>query len=168
MKTLFYKSVENIPISILKDNFIRCVLLDVDNTIRPYKGKELCKGSVQWIKQVKKEGIKIILCSNNFKKTLAPFAKELGVDYISFCLKPSPILLFKAKMRTKLKRKNMVIIGDQLFTDILSSKIGRFHSILVDPVEDESYGITVKIRRALLKPIENKIKKNSRVNGRNF
>ena len=157
MKTLYFPSLLDVEISTLKTLEIKCVLLDIDNTIKPYGAKYIDEPYKNWINTVKKSGIKVILCSNNFKKNVEPIALSLNCDFIPFCLKPSPFGYFRAFIKSKEKLPNILIIGDQFFTDILGGKIMLTKTFLVEPISKKSEGVTVKIRRKLTAPFTNKI-----------
>lgn len=169
MKTLFFNSLLQIDITALNAMNINCVLLDIDNTIKPYGAKTVDENYVNWINTVKNQNIKVILCSNNYKKNVEPIAKGIGCDFVPFCLKPSPFGYFKAYLKSSCKLKNIVIIGDQFFTDILGGKIMFVKTILLEPISAESEGATVKLRRKLTAFFTNRIKarKNPYIKGDN-
>lgn len=157
MKTLFFNKVTDISLDTLKKLNINCVLLDIDNTIKPYGSNKLESNVSVWISNLKSAGIKIILCSNNYKKTVKPFAEKNQCEYVAFCLKPSPFGFFRACFKSKVKRKNLVVIGDQFFTDILGGKLLFLKTFLVNPISIETEAATVKIRRFLTKKFTDKI-----------
>lgn len=159
MKTLFFSSVTEISVDALKRMNIRCVFLDIDNTIKVYGSNSVSHEILSWINKLKRAEIKIILCSNNYEKNVAPFAKKIGCDYKSFCLKPSPYGYVRAIRKSGVKREHVLVIGDQVFTDILGAKICRLKTILVNPIDERSESKTVKLRRMLLKSATSTIKK---------
>ena len=54
----------------------------------------------------------------------------------------------------KIEEKNIAVIGDQIFTDVLGANRMKMYSILVDPIKEKDIFITV-----LKRPVENYIKK---------
>lgn len=157
MKTLYFPSLLDININTLKELKIKCILLDIDNTIKPYGAKYLDASYKNWIYNIKQNDINIILCSNNYRKNVEPIAQSIGCDFIPFCLKPSPFGYFRAFIKSKEKLSSIIIIGDQFFTDILGGKFMFAKTFLVAPISKNSEGITVKIRRKLTAPFTNKI-----------
>lgn len=137
---------------------IKCVLLDVDNTIKPYGANIIQPSYVEWIKNIKDKNINIILCSNNYKRVVEPIAKQVNCDFVPFCLKPSPFGYLRAYFKSNEKLKNLVIIGDQFFTDILGGKLMFMKTLLVEPVSSESEGTTVILRRKLTAAFVDRIK----------
>ena len=95
-------------------------------------------------------GIKLIILSNSRNKRVAPFADKLALDYISLGLKPLPFKFFSAVRRLDLSRKNVAIIGDQLFTDSLGGNISGVKTIILNPIKLED-GFSFKVRRYLEK-----------------
>lgn len=157
LKTLYFPTLLDIEIGTLKQLGIKCILLDIDNTIKPYGAKFIDEPYKNWINTAKANGIKIILCSNNFKKTVEPIALSINCDFVPFCLKPSPFGYFRAFLKSKEKISDILVIGDQFFTDILGGKIMLAKTFLLEPISATSEGITVKIRRKLTSPFTNKI-----------
>lgn len=162
MKTYFFKSLLDISADILKQLNTECVLLDIDNTIKPYGADCIDSKYVNWINNVKAYGIRVVLCSNNFYKNVRPIAELAGCDFVSFCLKPSPYGYIRAYFKFKLHRKSILVIGDQFFTDILGSKLLFLKAFMVEPISLEAEGTTVKLRRKLTSGFTNRIK--ARVN----
>ena len=67
-------------------------------------------------------------------------------------LKPLPKNLRKIKKKYNLKKKEMVMVGDQIVTDILSGNLFNIMTILVDPLGEKDLKITYFNRK-----IENRI-----------
>ncbi len=158
MKTYFFNSLLDVNTDILKQLDIKCILLDIDNTIKPYGATEISKPYVDWINKVKAANIKVILCSNNYKRNVAPIANLINCNFVFFCLKPSPIGYLRAYVKSKTKHKNIIVIGDQFFTDILGGKFLFFKTFLLNPISEDSEGTTVKLRRKLTSAFTNRIK----------
>lgn len=141
--------ITDISIAMLRKLSVDTVFADIDNTVKCYGDNEPYDGVMQWVKEMQENGIKIILCSNNYKKNVEPFAQKMNLPFIHMCLKPSPFGFYRAKHKLKSKRKNIVVVGDQLFTDIFGANISFMKSILVEPIETSDEAGTVAFRRAL-------------------
>lgn len=158
MQTAYlYRVTEITPKMLLKFK-VSCILLDIDNTVKPYGDDKPYDGVLQWIEQMQKNGIKLMLFSNNYKNTVEPFAKSVGLPFASFCLKPSPIGFIRARLAFNKPLNEILVVGDQLFTDIFGAKLLHMKTLLVDPVDEEKEAKTVKLRRFLLSGAEKKIK----------
>lgn len=152
---LYVKKITDIDINYFKENNIKGIMLDVDNTLYDFN-KNYVEGLDEWIKNVKKEGIKILILSNsNKEEKVSSVAKRIGAEYILFAMKPFSKGYKKGLEKLGLSSLEVAEIGDQIFTDVLGSNICKIHSILVEPMDSKDYLIT-KIKR----PIENFIIKS--------
>lgn len=149
--------VTDITLEMLNKLSVDTLLLDIDNTLKPYGAQLPADGVMQWISYMKDNGIKLIVCSNNYKRNVEPFAQKLGLPYVHMCLKPSPFGFIRAKHKLKSKRKNMLVVGDQLFTDIFGASNTFIKSLLVEPIRTDGEAKTVALRRTLEQRHRNKI-----------
>lgn len=156
--TLFKKSIFEITVEVLNKIEIKGIILDVDNTLTMHHCKEPYDGITDWLSKIKSSGFKVIIASNNTKKRVSEFAKLLDLDYVSMSCKPFPFGLKRAYKVLGTKPKQTVIIGDQLFTDILGGNFLGIKTILVDPFEPEK-NVFFRVKRKLEKILINKHKK---------
>lgn len=151
---IYLKKVQEITYKMLKENDILGVILDVDNTLIDYY-KNMPEGIQEWCEGLKKEGIKFCIASNsNKKEKVEMVANRLDIPYIYFAKKPLKNGLRKACIIMELEPKNVAVVGDQIFTDVLGANRCKMYSILVEPIEEKDILITV-----IKRPIENYIKK---------
>lgn len=137
----------------LEKNNIKALLLDVDNTLTvAHKSKVLRDGAMDWFKKMKDNNIKLIILSNAKSVRIKPFADSIGLGFVALSAKPLPFGYLRAVRKIKLKRKNIAMVGDQIFTDILGAKFLGIISILVTDITYEK-SASFKIRRKLEKRI---------------
>lgn len=149
---LYFNSIVDISVDILKENNIKGLILDVDNTLID-TDKNFVKGVENWHKKVKDAGIKTIIVSNSNKlEKLNKVSQVLDIEYISFAQKPLKGGFLKALKKLELEPENVASIGDQIFTDVIGANRCKIISILVNPVDENDLLIT-KWKR----PIEKKI-----------
>ncbi|MGN1043388.1 MAG: YqeG family HAD IIIA-type phosphatase [Acutalibacteraceae bacterium] len=165
--SIFYPSfyidkVDKISISTLKKLNIRGIILDIDDTLVPHKSSTPNEKIILWIKSIQQNNVKLILVSNNFKKRVESFAKLLNLPYISFGIKPFSHGFKKAIHELGIPKSEIIIVGDQIFTDVLGANFLGIKSILVDPVS-KSKTFMLKLKRFLEIPIKNKILKNKKI-----
>lgn len=150
----YFKNAREITTEFLNKNNIKALILDLDNTLIDYE-RNMPEGTIEWINELKKNGIKFFIVTNtNKKKKVEAISKKLGIKYIYFAKKPLKSGLIKAKKRLQEKPENIAVVGDQLFTDVLGGNRCKMFSILVDPIAERDILIT-RIKR----PIENLLKK---------
>ncbi len=155
---LYLSCVFEITPKVLKSLEVVAIILDVDNTIRKHKEIEVYDGVSNWVSEIKKAGFSVVIASNNFEKNIKPVADFLNLPYVSLCFKPFPIGLKKAIKKLNVEKKNIAIVGDQFFTDVVGGKLQGFRTILIEPLEMEK-GFFWKVRRNLEKALLHKLKK---------
>lgn len=147
--------VTDISIDLLKKNNIKGIMLDVDNTLIDFN-KNLLNGVKEWIKNIKENNIKCIILSNSNKiDKIKMVANTLDLPYIYFATKPLKRGFKKARENLQLESKNIAVVGDQIFTDVIGANRAKMFSILVNPIAKKDIWIT-KIKR----PIEELIIKS--------
>lgn len=154
--TAAFISFRDITPDFLREHDIDAILLDVDNTVSPPSSKEIYDGVREWLAEIKGMGIEVVICSNNFKKRVYPFAKSIGLECVAMSLKPLPFGFVRAKRKLAVKPKNVLVVGDQIFTDILGARLARMKSVLLIP-QSPDRGTTIKIRRRMEYPIRKKL-----------
>ena len=150
----YFNKVSEISLEYLKENNIKGLILDVDNTLIDYY-KNISEETINWANRLKKNEIKMCILSNsNKKEKVKEVAGKLGLEYTYFGMKPLKRGFKKAKKMLGLENNEIAAIGDQIFTDVIGSNRMKMFSILVEPIKEKDIFITL-----LKRPIENYIKK---------
>lgn len=151
---LYYTKVEDITIQELIKNKIKLLILDVDNTLIDYY-QNLSESIIQWSKEMKGQGIKLYILSNtNDEEKVKKVAQKLEIPYKHFAMKPLKRSFKYIEQKTKINAKNIAVVGDQIFTDVIGGNRSGMFTILVEPIDNKKdYWYT-----AWKRPIENKIK----------
>lgn len=154
----YVKSIYYIDYEKLKEKGIKCILFDLDNTLAPLSIKKPNKKIKEHFKKIKELGFKIIIFSNSGKSRLKPFKEELEVDCAFSCKKPMRKKFDLIIKEYKYSISEIVIIGDNIVTDILGGNKVGITTILVNPVSNkEKFG--ARISRVFEKRIMNKLAK---------
>lgn len=144
------KSVYHLTVDKLNKQNIKGILVDLDNTIvawnNPYGSEEL----KLWLEDMKQNNIKVIIVSNNTNTRVEKVANVLNVPFVANAKKPTSIGLKKAYQRLNLPKENVVMIGDQLMTDILGGYRFGIRTILVKPLVDSDL-LATKLNRIVEK-----------------
>lgn len=111
----------------------RGLLLDRDNTIVPRDTGVVPPSVVHWIGQAHDLGFKLCFVSNNWAKNVRPDAERLGMALVTRAAKPLPFALWHALRKLRVKRSEAVLLGDQVFTDVLGGRLAGITTILVEP-----------------------------------
>lgn len=151
---IYLTNVQEITIGFLIRNKIKALILDVDNTLIDYD-ENLSEKIIEWSKQLQGQGIKMYILSNtNKEKKVKKVAEKLEIPYEMFAKKPFKKGFLKVQKTLNIKPKNIAVVGDQIFTDVIGGNRCDMFTILVDPVDKKDYWYT-----AWKRPFENKLKK---------
>lgn len=146
--------VTDITLEILKKYNLTALILDVDNTLSTHHGQILTDGLAEWLAYMQENGINLMVLSNSKEARVKPFAEKIGLNYISLGLKPLPSGFLRAIKALGIKRKNIAIVGDQIFTDVLGGNIVGLKTILLTPIKLETtwgFRFKRKIERLVFK-----------------
>jgi len=156
-------SIRQINYRKLYDEGYRGILFDIDNTLVPYDMEHPNKEIIDLFEDIKKIGFKIALVSNNNKIRVTTFNEKLKVFAVHKALKPMTRNLKRAMQAIKTNKKNTVLVGDQIFTDIYGGNRIKIKTILVVPIAEKEEWIT-KIKRntekKIIKAYLKRVKKN--------
>jgi HAD superfamily phosphatase (TIGR01668 family) len=154
------ETIYNIDVQALYKSGIRGIITDLDNTLVGAKDPHATPELIEWLKEVKAMGFQVIVVSNNNHLRVETFAEPLSLPFIHRAKKPLNAAFKQALKRLKLEREAVVVIGDQMMTDVLGAKRMGLHSILVLPISigDESFGTRInrRLERFFLKQIKKK------------
>jgi HAD superfamily phosphatase (TIGR01668 family) len=125
---------------------LRGIILDLDNTSCAYGQPELADGVADWVEQARAAGFAVVLVSNNFSERVAAVGVLLDVPSVPNALKPLPFGFLLALRLLGTARSETVVIGDQLFTDVLGAKLLGLHAILTEPIVARDFPLTRVLR----------------------
>ena len=135
--------VSNIPFVLLERDNIKGIMFDVDNTLTTI-GKGITDENRKWLKEAKKLGYNICLVSNTFNvKKVKKIMNELDVHGLCFARKPGTRVMSMALNIMDLKKEQVILVGDQLFTDIWGANNFGIKSILVNPLSKKEGPFTL-------------------------
>lgn len=147
---MYLENVTKINEEIIKNNNIKGIILDIDNTLVDYD-KKLLDGAEEWANDMKKNNIKLYILSNTNKvEKVKKVAAILDIPYIYFAKKPSKKGFLKIMNQMELKEENIAVVGDQIMTDVLGGNRCNMFTILTKPIDKRDIFIT-KVKR----PLEN-------------
>lgn len=135
-------SIYEIDIGFFKEQGVKILLADLDNTLDSYKLYHPTERAVKFAEDVQKEGITLVIVSNNRGKRVSTYANDLGLPYISSAGKP-----FGHKIRKYIKEhgwdvKDMMLVGDQMITDVAAAKRVGLRVVLTNKIVKEDQWTT--------------------------
>lgn len=154
LPSFYFENVTDITVEFLQECAIKAVLLDIDNTLSCHGAFEPFDGVQDWINKVEKAGIKLAVISNNKGKRVQKFAENVKINYyIANANKPLKSGFCLAKEALKVNLADILVVGDQIFTDVLGANLSGMRSALVEP-KDKNEPISIKIKRVLEIPFK--------------
>ena len=147
LPNFYFQNVTDINIGLLQRYAVKAVLLDIDNTLSPHGAIVSYDGVRDWINDLRVLGIKVAIISNNKEKRVKLFAEDLKIKYyIANANKPLKSGFILAKKILKVDEKNILVVGDQIFTDILGANLAKMKCVLVEP-KDKNEPFSIKLKR---------------------
>lgn len=125
---------------------IRGLIVDLDNTLLGYRQTELAREHLEWVARAHDRGFRIVMLSNNVTARVEAIAAQLNVGCIANALKPLPFGFLRAVRGLQLRRREIAVVGDQLFTDVLGGKLCGLYTILTEPIESKDLALTSVFR----------------------
>jgi len=158
----FVRSVFHITPELLLDKGIKAIITDLDNTLVEWDRPDATPKLIEWFASMKAVGIQVTIVSNNNELRVKSFADPLGIPFIFKARKPLGKAFLKALSIMSVKREEVVVIGDQLLTDVFGGNRLKLHTILVIPVA-KSDGFVTKFNRMVERRIFSYLDKKGQV-----
>ena len=115
----------------------KAVAIDADNTSCFDGTSDLLPVTEPWIQAMKDAEIPVILLTNASLPRAKKMAESYGAKYVATANKPRTRGFFKAAKKMGVAPSELVMIGDQLMTDIKGANKAGCPSIYVIPYERE-------------------------------
>lgn len=138
----FAPRLHDVPHEELEAAGIRGLIIDLDNTLLGFRETELARDHLEWVARARERGFRIAMLSNNFSERVNTLAAQLNVACFPNALKPLPFGFLRAKRCLRLRRREIAVVGDQLFTDVLGGKLCGLYTILTEPIELKDFAVT--------------------------
>lgn len=127
-----YENLVRIPWDKLAQDGIKTALLDFDNTLGPDHATEPEEYSYECVKMIEEHGIKCCLVSNAKSGRSAKIAEMLGIPVVTYANKPGTSGIFKALELMKSTASEAVMVGDQVFTDVIAGNRAGVRTFMVE------------------------------------
>lgn len=132
--TWMVKSIYSITPEQLEKNNIKAVLTDLDNTLIAWNNPEATEESILWIERMKEAGIPVMILSNNSDSRVKVIADYLELEYVPRSMKPSRRGFRLAQEKLQLPKEELLMVGDQVLTDVLAANRFGIRNVLVKPL----------------------------------
>ena len=132
--TRYAASLPLVSVEDLVADGVRLVLLDRDNTCVPRDATEPPAEVMAWLERAREAGVRLCLVSNNFHSSqVRGSAEHMGMEVVDHAMKPLPFALVRAMRLMGSMPGETVMIGDQVFTDVVAGNLAGVRTVLVRP-----------------------------------
>lgn len=138
----------------LKSMGIKGVITDLDNTLVAWDVKEATPEVIEWFRKMRDNDIKVTIISNNEQNRVRVFSEPLDTPFVYSARKPLRRAFISTAKQMDLKKEEIVVVGDQLLTDVLGGNLAGLYTILVVPIVETDGKIT-RINRMIERRILN-------------
>lgn len=116
------------------------ILLDVDNTLLPWRSRDIPESTTRWLEKAKAMGFQFCILSNTRNpERLTELAGKMGIPFVRDKFKPSTRMYNMALEQFKIEPSAAVMIGDQLLTDVLGANRAGIDSIWIKKIGDHEF-----------------------------
>ena len=127
-----FMTLSTISMKWLRENQIKGLILDLDNTVISEDDRYLSPGVERWLQQVQDSGTQIFLVSNGKREArFIAWKERLHLPGVHRARKPFKSGFNRALRSMNLHPHDVMVIGDSFHTDILGAKISHLRCIQV-------------------------------------
>ncbi|WP_117169159.1 YqeG family HAD IIIA-type phosphatase [Paraliobacillus sediminis] len=156
------QNIFEITPALLKEKGISGIITDLDNTLVAWDVADATPEIIKWFQGMEENDINVMIISNNKEERVRIFSEPLKRPFVYSARKPMKRAFKKAAKQLGLKKEEVVVIGDQLMTDILGGNSAGFYTILVVPIV-ETDGMLTRINRQMERRILSWMRKKGMV-----
>lgn len=147
--------IDEIDCPALSRRGIRCLLVDIDNTLIPWTREGIDERARRFIERARRSGLRVAIVSNARARRRRAIADELGVPVSGRGVKPMRRGFWQSARELGCRPDQSAVVGDQLWTDVLGGHRAGMYAILVDPIDEREHLFTRwvfrRLERALLR-----------------
>lgn len=143
----YHASLASIDVEGLVARGARAFLVDLDNTLLQRKTTRIPATAFAFADRVRSAGAKGCIVSNNWHGHVADIASELGFLIVPKALKPLPFSFRAAARLCGVDPAEAIVVGDQLFTDVLGGNALGMRTVLVTPLSASDLPHTLLLRK---------------------
>ena len=132
---LICEEVYDVPFSDFLKKGVKAVVFDIDNTLVPYDVATPTEKVQELLSSLKEMGFRIAFVSNNTPERVGTFNESLGFFAVPDSHKPLKKALAPVFAQFEILPEELLLVGDQLLTDVLCARVNRTHVVSVSPIK---------------------------------
>ena len=149
---LYTKTTYNIDFVKLFDHGYRGIIFDIDNTLVPHDAPADIRATMLF-RKLHAMGFQTMIVSNNKEPRVKSFADVVGSAYVFLADKPGTKGYLEAVAKMELPKDQVIVIGDQFFTDIWGANRSGLRSVMVGRISPKEPP-HIHLKRVLEQPIK--------------
>ena len=144
LPVLLTDRVTNLTPEFLREQGIRLLMLDFDNTIVPYTTDIPTPEMAAWLAQMGRSDIQICVVSNSRRDRVNVFCEKFGIPCITHARKPFSKGICHCMEQFAVPPAQCALVGDQIFTDTLGANCAGVRSILVKAINNHTWFLKLR------------------------
>jgi len=144
---LHVASVTDVSLEWLRAKGLVGVLVDVDDTLVPGDDRPVAPAAEAWVAGLIAAGVRVGILSNGTWRRVADLGRRLDVPAVAMAGKPWGFAFRRGVAALGTTPATTVMVGDQLFTDVLGARCAGLASVLVSPLTPGRHAHTRVARR---------------------
>ena len=144
------EKLTDLTVQYLRQQNIRLLMLDFDNTIVPYTTSVPTKEMTDWLRDMNTSDVTLCVVSNSRNDRVKKFCDAYGLDCITHAKKPFSRGIRQCLDRYAIAAQQAALVGDQIFTDTLGANGCGVRPILVKAIDNHNFWL--KARHVLEMP----------------
>ncbi len=131
---MLVRQLSDISLGDLRRDAIYNIIIDLDDTVLGYRHSTLLASNERWLDEARALDMRLVIVSNGPTARVRKAAEALELPYIGRAGKPFPSAFRKALGLLGATPEQTVVVGDQLFTDVLAARLCGLRVILTRPI----------------------------------
>ncbi|WP_278951863.1 YqeG family HAD IIIA-type phosphatase [Lactobacillus apis] len=127
-------TIYHLDTDVLQQMNVKAVFSDLDNTLLAWNEFETAKKMDELNQRLAKAGINLVVISNNNAERIGKVLNPYQIDFVAKSRKPLPFAITKKREQLGLAKDQVMMVGDQLITDIQAGNLAGVESVLVKPL----------------------------------
>ncbi|WEV70416.1 YqeG family HAD IIIA-type phosphatase [Lactobacillus sp. ESL0785] len=127
-------TIYHLDTAVLHQMGIQAVFSDLDNTLLAWNEFETAQKMDQLNRRFAQAGITLVVISNNNAQRVGKVLNPYHIQFVAKSKKPLPFAITRKRKEMGLSQKQVMMVGDQLITDIQAGNLAGVESVLVEPL----------------------------------
>ena len=138
------EALTDLTVTYLRQQNIRLLMLDFDNTIVPYTTTVPTREMTDWLRDMNTSDVQLCVVSNSRNDRVKKFCDAYGLDCITHAKKPFSRGIRQCLAKYEIPVEQAALVGDQIFTDTLGANGCGVRPILVKAIDNHNFWLKAR------------------------